>query len=142
RCRAAADAHLIGLEIRLKWAKIVDDRLGTAGYGNRARVFNADARVALPKLRPDRCCRAVFLHFPDPWWKKRHQKRLVMSEGLLDDIARLLSIGGELFIQTDVEERAILYEEQIRAHAAFEPAGDEQGSPRLSDNPYGARSPR
>src|SRR5262249_3940010 len=77
RVEAARDARLIGLEIRLKWAKIVDDRLVARGYSARARVFNADARDVLPRFGPAGCARAVFLHFPDPWWKKRHHKRLV-----------------------------------------------------------------
>jgi len=83
-----------------------------------------------------------FLHFPDPWWKKRHAKRLVMGPSLLDSMARLLSDGGELFVQTDVEERAELYEAQIGMSPDFEPAGDEPGSARLTENPYDARSPR
>ncbi|MCC6558154.1 MAG: hypothetical protein IT372_34845, partial [Polyangiaceae bacterium] len=108
----------------------------------RARVLNADAREALPRLRPDASVARFFLHFPDPWWKKRHEKRLVMSPALLDAIARLLEDGGELFVQTDVEERAALYAEQIAAHPDLEPAGDAPGSPRLAENPYQARSPR
>ncbi len=83
-----------------------------------------------------------FLHFPDPWWKKRHEKRLVMGAELLDSISRLLIDGGELFVQTDVEERAELYDAQISAHPDLEPAGDEAGSARMVENPYQARSPR
>ena len=86
--------------------------------------------------------RRVFVHFPDPWWKKRHQKRLVVQDGFLDEIARLLEPGGELFVQTDVEERAAGYEELVALDARFVPAGDAPGSPRLAENPYGARSPR
>jgi tRNA (guanine-N7-)-methyltransferase len=142
RALARPEARLIGLEIRLKWATLVDERLGKQGLGARARVFNADAREALARLAPDGSVEVFYLHFPDPWWKKRHEKRLVMGEGLLDSIARLLAASGELFVQTDVEERAALYDAQIGAHPALEPAGDAPGSARLADNPYGARSPR
>lgn len=142
RAAAAPEARLLGLEIRLKWAWIVDERLRARGLGGRARVLNADAREALARLGPDGCVARFYLHFPDPWWKKRHAKRLVMGAGLLDSIARLLADGGELFVQTDVEERAALYAEQIGAHPAFKPAGDAEGSPALAENPYGARSPR
>lgn len=142
RCEARPDVRLLGLEIRTKWAAIVDERLKKRGLGGRARSLNADAREALPRLGPDASVSVVYLHFPDPWWKKRHAKRLVVSERLLDEIARLLRDGGELFVQTDVEERAEQYEAIVGAHPAFEPAGDGPGSPRLSENPYGARSPR
>ena len=97
---------MIGLEIRLKWAAIVDGRLRKDGLGGRVRALNADAREELARLRPDASIAPFFLHFPDPWWKKRHEKRLVMGPALLDCLARLLVDGGELFVQTDVEERA------------------------------------
>lgn len=142
RAAAAPDRRLLGLEIRLKWSAIVDERLRKAGLGPRVRSLNTDAREALTRLRPNGSIEAFFLHFPDPWWKKKHAKRLVMNPDLLNEIARLLRPGGEFFVQTDVEERADQYEAQIGAHEAFEPAGDVTGSARLAENPYGARSPR
>jgi tRNA (guanine-N7-)-methyltransferase len=142
--RAAAEpcAALVGLEIRRKWAAIVDARLAKRGLATRARVFAEDARHALPRLAPDASVRRVFVHFPDPWWKKRHHKRLVMKDGLLEQVARLLEAGGELFVQTDVEERAAAYEELVALDARFVPHGDAPGSPRLADHAYVARSPR
>ncbi len=142
RSDARPDVRIVGLEIRLKWATLVAERLVKAGKGARARALNTDAREALERLGPDASVSVVYLHFPDPWWKKRHNKRLVMGPGLLDSLARLLVPGGELFVQTDVEERADQYDAQIAAHPAFEPAGDVEGSPRMAENPYAARSPR
>jgi tRNA (guanine-N7-)-methyltransferase len=142
RAVSAPDALLIGLEIRRKWASVGDGKLAKNGHAARARVFCEDARLALPRLGPDASIARAFLHFPDPWWKKRHQKRLVMGDVFLDNVARLLVRGGELYVQTDVEERAELYETAVHGHSAFTPAGDVEGSPRIVDNPYGARSPR
>jgi tRNA (guanine-N7-)-methyltransferase len=142
RALARPEALLLGLEIRMKWAAVVDGRLAAQGLAGRARSLNADAREALARLDPDGSVEVVYLHFPDPWWKKRHEKRLVMGAPLLDSIARLLADGGELFVQTDVEERADQYEAQLVAHPDLEPAGDAAGSARLAENPYGARSPR
>jgi len=135
RAASAPENLLVGLEIRRKWATVGDERLAKQGHRARARVFCEDARLALPRLGPSACLARVFLHFPDPWWKKRHQKRLVMGDVFLDEVARLLRDGGELFVQTDVEERAELYANVIAAHASFVGA-------RVEDNPYGARSPR
>jgi tRNA (guanine-N7-)-methyltransferase len=142
RAEAAPTAGLVGLEIRRKWAAVGDARLAKAGHALRARVFYEDARLALPRLRPDGGVKRAFLHFPDPWWKKRHHKRLVLGDVFLDEIARLLEPRGELYVQTDVEERADLYEGVTTQHPAFVPAGDAPGSPRLAENTYGARSPR
>jgi tRNA (guanine-N7-)-methyltransferase len=142
RAAAAPEAALVGFEVRRKWASIVDARLARQGLGPRARVFAEDARFAVTRLRPDASVRRVFMHFPDPWWKKRHQKRLVMGDVLLEQVHRLLEPGGELFVQTDVEERGTQYEAMIAGQAGFVPAGDAEGSAWLAENPYGARSPR
>ncbi len=142
--RAAIEpqAALIGLEIRRKWAAVVDGRLTERGLGGRARVFAEDARFALPRLTPDASVRRFFVHFPDPWWKKRHAKRLLVQGGFLDEIARLLEPEGELFVQTDVDERAAGYEELVSLDGRFVADGNASGSPRLAENPYVARSPR
>jgi tRNA (guanine-N7-)-methyltransferase len=142
RAAAAPSAALVGLEIRRKWASIVDRRLAERGLAVRARVFAEDARHALPRLGPDASVRRVYLHFPDPWWKKRHTKRLVMGDVFLDQVARLLEPLGELFVQTDVEDRAAQYATRIGLDARFVPAGDAPGSPELVDHGYVARSPR
>lgn len=135
--RAAAEprAALVGLEVRRKWAALVDARLARAGCAARARVFAEDAPWALRRFGPDASVRRFFVCFPDPWWKRRHEKRLVVADALLFEIARLLEPGGELFVQTDVEERAAQYRTHVEAAGAFE------GGP-VAENPYGARSNR
>ncbi|HVU04635.1 MAG TPA: tRNA (guanine-N7)-methyltransferase [Polyangiaceae bacterium] len=143
RLEAVPDARLVGLEIRRKWATIVDRRLASRGLGTRGRVFAEDARLVLPRV-PSGSVRAVFIHFPDPWWKKRHQKRRVATGGLLEEVVRVLVPGGELFLQTDVEERASEFETLVESAPLLAPAGDGSAGPgaRLSENPYLARSPR
>ncbi len=138
RVTLGPDVRILGLEIRRKWATLVNQKLAALGHGARARVFAEDARDALPRF-VDGCVGAVFVHFPDPWWKKRHTKRLVLSAFVLDELARVLLPGGELFIQTDVEERAAGYQSLLDAHAAFAPVNE---APRVAENPFGARSPR
>jgi tRNA (guanine-N7-)-methyltransferase len=142
RLAAEPRCGVLGLVVRRKWATIVDGRIAKRGLAPRARVLAEDAKLALPRLSPDGVFRRAYLHFPDPWWKKRHQKRLVMGDVFLAEVARLVAAGGELFVQTDVEERASQYEAQVLASGWFEAAGDGSGSPRIADNPFGARSPR
>jgi tRNA (guanine-N7-)-methyltransferase len=138
--RVALDpaVRIIGLEIRRKWATLVDRRLAALGHGGRARVFAEDARDVLPRFVAASIA-AVFVHFPDPWWKKRHQKRLVLADRLLDELSRVVVPEGTVLIQTDVEERAERYQALFDAHPAFEPC---PGGPRIAENPYGAKSPR
>ncbi len=130
--------RILGLEIKRKWATIVDDRLKKRGHAARARVFAEDARLVLPRVQPASLS-TVYIHFPDPWWKKRHHKRMVLSTPLLEPLARALTPQGTLFLQTDVEERAAHYEALLDASPLFEAAGS---SARIEDHDFGARSPR
>jgi len=135
---AAAPVRLMGLEIRRKWATIVDNKLRERGYGQRARVFAEDARAAVARF-PDSCVQTVFIHFPDPWWKRKHHKRLVVADELTRCLQRVLVPGGDIFVQTDVEERAHAYYAILCEAPALEPVGN---SPWVEENPYEARSPR
>lgn len=138
RLAAEPSARMVGLEIRRKWATIVDRRIGASPHAGRARVFAEDAKVVLPRFAPA-SVRRVFVHFPDPWWKKRHAKRLLLGGPLLGELVRVLVPGGELFIQTDVEERAASYEALCLATSGLAPTAP---GPRLHENPFGAKSPR
>ena len=137
RASSAPEAALLGIEIKSKLAYRVDQRLHRLGL-SRVRVMAGDARTILPCVRPDGALARVFVNFPDPWWKKRHAKRRLLAEPVLDQIARLLRPGGELFVQTDVDERAEQCRAQLLEHPAFELAA----GGRLDENPYGARSNR
>jgi tRNA (guanine-N7-)-methyltransferase len=137
RAHVAPDSVLLGIEIKRKWAYLVAERAARMGLHN-VRVFGADARDVLERLTPDASFSRVFMHFPDPWWKKRHAKRRLRGPGMFDPVARLLAPGGELFIQTDVEDRAAGFLEDLRGHGAFELP--EQGF--VADNPFEARSNR
>jgi tRNA (guanine-N7-)-methyltransferase len=141
RIETAKDIGFMGLEVRRKWATIVDARIAKLGLSARARVFAEDAKLAMPRMQPDGVFSVIYLHFPDPWWKKKHTKRLVMGDEFMTHVVRLLKTGGALFVQTDVEERAALYCDHIKNVPGLVPDGD-NGTPWLAENPYGARSPR
>jgi tRNA (guanine-N7-)-methyltransferase len=142
RAQAEPLAGLVGMEIRRKWAAVVDARLMARGLSAHARVFAEDAREALPRLVPDASVRRIFVNFPDPWWKRRHAKRLLLQNPFVHQVARLLEPAGELFLQTDVDERAQAYEQLIAHDSRFLTAGDAAGSARVKESPYLARSPR
>jgi tRNA (guanine-N7-)-methyltransferase len=75
------------------------------------RVHPDDARPLLRWL-PARCLGRVFILFPDPWPKRRHHKRRLISAATLEALARLMRPGGELRIATDDSSylRSILIE--------------------------------
>jgi tRNA (guanine-N7-)-methyltransferase len=137
RAGSAPQSRLLGIEIKSKWAFKVAERAQREALPH-VRVFAGDAREILPRLGPEQCVTRVYMHFPDPWWKKRHAKRRLRGSATLEPVARLLVPGGELFIQTDVEDRALDFASDIRAHGGFE-IGE---PPFVPDQEYGARSNR
>lgn len=138
RARAAPGSRIVGIEIKTKWAHLVEQRRLREGLSNAA-AFAGDAREILSRSEDVSRVSRFFVNFPDPWWKKRHAKRRVLSTQLLADVHRLLVRGGELFVQTDVEERATSVVVELTAHPGFALEG-ERGL--VTDNPYGARSNR
>eukprot|EP00850_Spirogloea_muscicola_P008054 SM000042S15321 [mRNA] locus=s42:289108:291954:+ [translate_table: standard] len=59
----------------------------------------------------------VFILCPDPHFKKRHQKRRVLQEDLVQAIVKRLEPGGQVFIQSDVEGVARDMMDQLEQHA-------------------------
>jgi len=138
RAEASPSSAILGVEVKTKCVFQVEERRKRFGL-DRIRVLATDVRTLLPRLGPDASLSRVFVHFPDPWWKKRHQHRMVVGGDLLDDLARLLAPGGDLFIQTDVEDRANEYVDAVRACPEFVLATD---SGFIDVNPFAARSNR
>ncbi len=65
------------------------------------RIWDDDARDVLDWLE-DGSVERVFVLFPDPWPKKRHQKRRLISPGTLETLARVMKPGAELRIASDI----------------------------------------
>ncbi len=141
RARSAPGSRLLGIEIKAKWGHLVEERRKREGL-THVVALAGDARQILPRLRPPASLSRVFLHFPDPWWKKKHGKRRVLDDDFLREVARLIAPGGELFVQTDVEDRGIEMRERIGEYAVDgSPAFAIEGGFEIA-NPYGARSNR
>jgi len=69
------------------------------------RLHADDARPLLRWL-PDASIGRAFILFPDPWPKKRHQKRRLVSEATLRELARVMRPRTELRIATDIGDYA------------------------------------
>lgn len=69
------------------------------------RIHADDARPLLRWL-PLSSVERAFVLFPDPWPKKKHVKRRLVSAPLLSLLASVLRPGGELRIATDIGDYA------------------------------------
>jgi tRNA (guanine-N7-)-methyltransferase len=131
---AAAEpgADFVAMEWRKKFADWTRARAVARGLGNLV-ALGVDARTEVPRLFGPGSLAAVHLHFPDPWWKRRHQKRRTIDEPFSAFLLTRLAPGGLLDVRTDVLDRA----EDMRA--TLEAAGfhNEAGPGRFAERPEG-----
>jgi tRNA (guanine-N7-)-methyltransferase len=142
--RAAAEPALtcIGVEIRREMVAEVNRRALASGLGNLRAVF-ANINVDLPALFPVGRLARVFINFPDPWFKRRHHKRRVLTPEVARVLIEQLAPGGLLFFQSDVFDLA------LEAMAVLEEVGETMGLRNqagpwsfISANPWRAKSLR
>ncbi len=67
------------------------------------RALHGDCRPLLERL-PNGVLDRMFILHPDPWPKKKHYKRRIVSPALLQDAARILKPGSELRIASDISD--------------------------------------
>lgn len=139
--RAAQDPRRveIGLEIRAELVSEVNRQAEATGFDVRAIFANANVDVA--RLFAPGSLDRVFVNFPDPWFKRRHQKRRLLDDALAADLVRALRPGGDLFFQSDVWDLALdalaVLEAQPELANVTGPWSFLKG-----DHPYGVRSRR
>ncbi len=83
-------------------------RIERAGLTN-ARLIRADFAQVVASLLPAESVHVFHIMFPDPWPKRRHQQRRVVTPELFGSIAKASVSEGVLHLATDERE----YYEQI-----------------------------
>jgi tRNA (guanine-N7-)-methyltransferase len=99
------EKNYLGLEVyrpgvgRLLW------EIGKRGLGN-IRVIEHDAVEVLETMIPPASVEGFHVFFPDPWPKKRHHKRRLITRPFTDTLAEKLAPGGYVYMVTDWENYA------------------------------------
>lgn len=107
-------AHLNGT-----WGKAADEtRLLAPGRTDNVRIFADDIRKLFPYFPPETFSK-IFVLYPDPWPKARHEDRRFLGQKNLAALAKLLTPDGELRVATDVAQYACWAIEQIEASGLF-----------------------
>ena len=94
-------------ECRLHRLRALHQRRGEPARQDRdlAASTPSASTIATPATCSPGCrrirYRRIFILFPDPWPKKRHQKRRLVSPDAVADFARVLRQGGELRFASD-----------------------------------------
>ncbi len=115
---AHEDIGIIGCEPFINGVAQLLCAIEDGGLAN-VRIYDDDARAVLDVLKPQSIAR-VFILFPDPWPKRRHNKRRFITRENLDMLARVIVPGGELRFASDIDGYVRWTLSHMRAHDAFE----------------------
>ena len=112
------DANLVGIEKSLHYHRVIRDRVLKRHLTN-VRLINHDAFLVLRDMIPDASIAELHIYFPDPWPRKKEQKRRIIRPDVLKEIRRVLVDGGSGIYVTDhreyFEAAAPLIEAELRA---------------------------
>jgi len=107
----AVDVHPPGIGKLL--ARIVENDL------TNLKVVEEDVHVFLQHMIADESLDGIHLYFPDPWPKKKHNKRRIVNEGFLKLIYPKLKKNGFIHIATDWVPYAVSIQEVFAASDLF-----------------------
>jgi len=93
--------NFLGIEIAFPYARFAGYKLAKAGRENAVMV-HGDGQKIFKEVVPSESLEAVHVYFPDPWWKARHHRRRLMNPEFVQQIERVLRVGGRLHFWTDV----------------------------------------
>jgi len=97
------DVNFIGIEKSLHYHRVILDRVAKRSLRN-VRLINHDAFPVLQKMFPDNSISELHIYFPDPWPRKREQKRRIIRPEVLTEMRRVLVDGGQGIYVTDHRE--------------------------------------
>lgn len=101
--RERPDWNLLAIDISAGSLSRAIGRLVAHGITN-VRLFHGPADFALRQLVPPGSLARIYVNFPDPWPKARHEENRLLRADFLTKVATRLAPDGELWLTTDHDE--------------------------------------
>jgi tRNA (guanine-N7-)-methyltransferase len=130
----ACEVHQPGVGALLKR---IGESLETEHPIDNIRIISHDAVEVIDHMLPLDSLDGVHIFFPDPWHKKRHNKRRLIQQPLIAKLAARLKVGGYIHCATDWQE----YAEQILEVLSAEPLLKNRADP-VKDAELAGYSPK
>ena len=130
----ACEVHQPGVGALLKR---IGESLETEHPIDNIRIISHDAVEVIDHMLPLASLDGVHIFFPDPWHKKRHNKRRLIQQPLIAKLAARLKVGGYIHCATDWQE----YAEQILEVLSAEPLLKNRADP-VKDADLAGYSPK
>lgn len=132
--QAAPERNFVGIEVhRPGVGKLLHDAVDT-GVDN-IRVYCDDAVDVLQQCIADESLDTVQIFFPDPWHKKKHNKRRLVQPEFVQLLRRKLKIGGVIHLATDWQDYAEHMLAVMSVAEGFTNQADEAYAPRPEHRP-------
>jgi tRNA (guanine-N7-)-methyltransferase len=103
--KAAPELNFIGIEVHKPGVGACISSAVEAEVTN-LKVYEHDAIEILADCIAENSLTTVQLFFPDPWHKKKHHKRRIVSAEFVETIRQKLKLGGVFHMATDWQNYA------------------------------------
>ncbi len=110
---------VLGIELKESLCRIAVNKLARENLTN-GHVIHADAKLAIPILFQPGSLDAIYVLFPDPWWKKRHARRRLLDDSFFEMAHDFLKPGGFFVLKTDVLDYFDAVDEYLQKMPCFE----------------------
>jgi tRNA (guanine-N7-)-methyltransferase len=111
------ERNFLGIDYAWRFLKEGHERVQKRGLANLL-FYKAEAGEVVQRLIPDASVDIFHIYFPDPWPKRQHRKRRLLTADFFKLLHRRLKPGGMLELATDNFEYLIAFK------AALIEAGD------------------
>ena len=101
--RAYPETNFVGVDRLLKRLRKVDKKIQRLSLQN-VRLMRVEASYLVGYLVPKASVSVYHIYFPDPWPKRRHHQRRLISGSFLLNLHRTLQDGGMVNCATDHQE--------------------------------------
>ena len=128
------DTDFIGVEVHTPGVGALLKRIGETGLGN-LRIIQHDAVQVLEHMVAPASLAGVHVFFPDPWHKKKHNKRRLIQPPLVALLASRLAPGGVLHCATDWQPYAEQMLEVLQAEPTLQNTVESGYAPRPDYRP-------
>jgi tRNA (guanine-N7-)-methyltransferase len=134
--QAEPEKDFIGIEVHPPGVGRLINNVAKNGLTN-LRVYMADAHDVLTDCIPDNVLQRFQLYFPDPWHKKKHNKRRIVQADFIALVHCKLALGGLCHLATDWEAYAESMQDVMSAVDGFvNQAGIRNFSPKPDFRPF------
>lgn len=131
---SAPDKNFVGIEVHPPGVGNLLRLIGEHDLKN-IRILDDDAVEILIHRIPESSLDCVQLYFPDPWHKKKHNKRRIVKPEFVSLLASRLKDGGIFHMATDWEHYAMQMETVMLASTEFKSKFETAFAPRPDYRP-------